>query len=206
MKTSERINSLVARVKAAFAAADASTHIFTEHAPRPGTSPASKIAASFERERIQKSAPSHAADIRAKLKADVRSIKAEFAALELEALAALQLSKFLTAETDTLPASLPPAMQAAALTLNGTPEATLVARQLHHASENVHAELKRLNQNYWLKTDAAVSTVASKSALAIFRAADMPRHAAVAERLVIRAQAGSEGVRKRVLSTRMGAK
>jgi hypothetical protein len=205
-KTSERIDALTMRVKAAFAAAEARATIATEHAPLPANTPASKIAAAFTLDRLHKQAPSLVAEIRGNLKSAVRAAKADLRDIEGEALQAIQIASYITSKADTLPSNLPSQLHAAALTLRGQPEASIVAKQLTFAAENVSTEINRLGKGWVLQTDAAVNAAASNIGLRVFKAAKMGRHVATYERLTIRAKALSEGVRKKQLNARIGGR
>ncbi len=205
-RTSERISALTLKVKSAFAAAEARAALATEHAPPPGNSPAQKIASAFTLDRLQKQAPALVGELRDTLKASVRAAKADLRALEGEALQAIQIADFITAKADTLPASLPAPLHAAALALRDQPEAAIVARQLQFAAENVSTELKRLGKGWVLQTDSAVNAASANLGLRIFKAARMDRHVKTYELLVTRAKAQSEGVRRRILEARIGGR
>jgi hypothetical protein len=202
LTTSVRIKSLTDSVKGNFASADALLALYTEHAPSLSGPPAVRIANAIERDRVQKAARTHAAHIRSKLKAEVRAVKAQFASIESEALSALMLADYIVAKSDDLPASLPADIAAAARTIRGTPEAHMAANQIRLASAAVNEQLKHLGKNYWPKLAAAVTTLTANADLRLFKAADLPDEAAAAERLVIRAKAQSEGVRKQIAAQR----
>ena len=204
MKTSERIKSLTASVNAAFTASGALTSLLEEHAPEAGTSPASKMAAAVERERVQRCAPDNARRVRDHLKGAVRDARKSFEAIEREGMDADRLADYIESKADTLPPGIPAHLAAAAQSVRGSSEAALTARQLRMAARNVSDEMKRLNANYFKKLSTAVPVVLAKSDLRIYGAAKLAKEVAAADRMVTRARAASEGMRKKIAAARNG--
>jgi hypothetical protein len=204
MKTSTRIEAVVTRVKSHFAAADAAKNLAFEINSFGTHSPASRIAGALTADRLRKSAPAAVASIRANLKSAIRREKAELKAIEADAMRALELAAFIRGKISELPDALDVQIKAAAIALRGQPEGVLAARQLELAAESAHTELKRLNGNFWAKTSAAVSVVHAKAAVEIYSAAGLKNEAAAAERLLLRAKAETDAIRRKVASQRIG--